>query len=55
MSTINFEVFDPDRIDAGPKLGSTEIWELSANPSHPLHLHLVHFKVLSRAGDPPGP
>ena len=55
MSTINFRVFNPDRIDARPRLGSTEIWELSADPSHPVHLHLVHFKVLSRAGGPPGP
>lgn len=55
MSTINGEVFDPDRIDANPRLGSTEIWEISADPSHPIHLHLVHFKVLSRDGGPPGP
>ena len=55
MSTINGEVFDPDRIDANPRLGSTEIWEISADPSHPVHLHLVHFRVLSRDGRPPGP
>jgi spore coat protein A, manganese oxidase len=55
MSTINGEVFDPDRIDASPRLGSTEIWEISADPAHPVHLHLVHFKVLSRDGGPPGP
>jgi spore coat protein A, manganese oxidase len=55
MSTINGEVFHPDRIDANPRLGSTEIWEISADPSHPIHLHLVHFKVLSRDGGPPGP
>lgn len=55
MSTINMKVFDPERIDARPKLGSTEIWEFSADPEHPIHLHLVHFRVLSRNGGPPGP
>ena len=50
MSTINGEVFDPDRIDARPRLGSTEIWEISGDPAHPIHLHLVHFRVLSRDG-----
>jgi spore coat protein A len=55
MSTINGEGFDPDRIDAKPRLGSTEIWEIDADPMHPAHIHLVHFKVLSRDGGPPGP
>jgi spore coat protein A, manganese oxidase len=55
MSTINGEVFDPERIDANPRLGSTEVWEIDADPAHPVHLHLVHFKVLSRDGGPPGP
>ena len=55
MSAINMKVFDPGRIDARPRLGSTEIWEIFADPSHPFHMHLVHFKVLSRDGGPPGP
>jgi spore coat protein A len=55
MSTINFKVFDPNRIDARVRLGTTEIWEFSADPEHPIHLHLVHFRVLSRNGGPPGP
>jgi len=55
MSAINGEVFDPGRVDARPRLGSTEVWEISADPSHPFHMHLVHFKVLSRDGGPPGP
>ena len=41
---------------ANPKLNATEIWEI-ANPSggwfHPLHLHLIDFKILSRNGRPP--
>ena len=55
MSTINNRAYDPGRVDAQPKLGSTEIWEFDADPSHPIHMHLVHFKVISRDGGPPGP
>ena len=55
MSTINGKVFDPDRIDARPRLSSTEVWKLSGDPAHPIHLHLVQFRILSRDGGPPGP
>jgi spore coat protein A len=50
MWTINGEPFDPDRIDARPALGSTEVWEFVTDVHHPVHLHLAHFKVLSRQG-----
>jgi spore coat protein A, manganese oxidase len=43
--------FDMDRIDARPKLGTTERW-LFVNQSHrlhPMHLHGVHFRVLDRS------
>ena len=43
---INDRTFDPDHIWADPKLDSTEIWEFIGTPGHPVHLHLVHFKVL---------
>ena len=52
---INGKVFSPSRIDARPKLGSTEIWELATDVHHPVHIHLVHFKVLSRNGGQPPP
>jgi spore coat protein A len=56
MWGINGEPFDPKRMDARPELGSTEIWHLKAAPAaHPIHLHLVHFKVLSRNGREPLP
>jgi len=48
--TINGQPFDPERMDARPKLGSTEIWKLRSDVHHPLHLHLAHFQVLSHAG-----
>ena len=56
MWGINGEPFDPERMDARPELGSTEVWHFGAAPaSHPVHLHLVHFKVLSRNGGKPLP
>jgi spore coat protein A len=56
MWGINREPFDPERMDARPELGSTEIWHLRVAPAaHPIHLHLVHFKVLSRNGRSPLP
>ena len=43
---------------ANPGLGDVEVWEL-ANPhggwSHPIHVHLVDFRVLSRNGKPAFP
>jgi spore coat protein A, manganese oxidase len=53
--TINGKVFDPTRIDVRPKLGSTEIWEFTTDLHHPIHLHLVQFKVVSRNGKRPLP
>ncbi len=53
MWGINGEVFDPERIDARPELGSTEVWRFITDVHHPVHLHLAHFKVLSRNGDEP--
>lgn len=44
--------------EAKPRLGDTEIWEIrndSGGWFHPLHIHLVDFKVLSRNGQPPRP
>jgi len=55
MWTINGQPFDPMRIDADVELGATEIWRITTNVHHPVHLHLAHFQVLSRNGGPPGP
>ena len=49
---INGKPFDPARMDARPRLNTTEIWRLKTDFSHPLHLHLVHFQVLSHSGRP---
>jgi spore coat protein A len=56
MWGINGEPFDPGRMAARPDLGTTEVWHLRAAPAaHPIHLHLVHFKVLTRNGGKPLP
>jgi spore coat protein A len=49
MWTINGRLFDPGRDDAEPQLGATEIWRLTTDVHHPVHLHLAHFQVLSRS------
>lgn len=55
MWTINGDPFDTERIWAEPRLDSTEIWEFRGNSTHPVHLHMVHFRVLSRGGRAPHP
>lgn len=55
MWTINGLYYDPERADATPELGATEIWNLSSDGNHPVHLHLVNFQVLSRNGRKPDP
>ena len=43
--------FDPARIDARPRLGTTELWQWH-NPSnrvHPMHLHGMLFRVVERS------
>jgi spore coat protein A len=39
-------------MDAQPALNSTEIWQMETDFNHPLHLHLVHFRVLGHSGRP---
>lgn len=51
---INGKPFDMSRIDERVRLGSTEIWEVSGEMMrHPIHIHGVHFDVLSRNGKSP--
>jgi FtsP/CotA-like multicopper oxidase with cupredoxin domain len=53
---INGRVFDMNRIDFEPKLGSSEIWEVTPSMmAHPFHVHGVIFRVLSIGGAPPAP
>jgi spore coat protein A len=52
---INGQRFDPARIDAFPRLGSTEIWRFQNRSmmAHPIHIHLNMFQILDRNGAPP--
>lgn len=47
--------FDPNRTDVTARLGDVEVWRLIADVHHPVHLHLVGFRVLSRGGGEPLP
>jgi FtsP/CotA-like multicopper oxidase with cupredoxin domain len=46
------------RVVATPGLGDVEIWEIenrSGGWFHPVHIHLIDFKILDRNGRPPFP
>jgi spore coat protein A len=51
---INGQPFSPDHASANPRLGTVEVWRLISDFHHPIHLHLVHFQVLSRGLSGPG-
>ncbi|WP_199509706.1 multicopper oxidase family protein [Nucisporomicrobium flavum] len=53
--TVNGTPFDPAHSIADPLLGDTEVWRLVSDFHHPVHLHLGHFRVLSRGIGGPGP
>ena len=60
--TINGRDFDPNRIDATPRLGDVEIWHIRnatelniGGMDHPVHIHLIDFQILDRAGIKPAP
>jgi FtsP/CotA-like multicopper oxidase with cupredoxin domain len=60
MAMIDGKMFDPNRIDARIRRGSTEIWRISNTDAaigldHNMHIHLVQFRVLDRDGAPPVP
>jgi spore coat protein A len=50
---VNDLPFDIKKPIASPRAGSTEVWSFVGDVHHPVHLHLGHFKVLSRDGRPP--
>lgn len=54
---INGKPFDPDRVDANPKLGTVEIWKFRnmSMMDHPAHLHQTMFQILDINGTPPPP
>jgi FtsP/CotA-like multicopper oxidase with cupredoxin domain len=54
---INGLAFDPNRIDASPKLGTTETWifKNGSSSNHVIHLHDVDQQLVSRNGVPAKP
>ena len=53
---INGRPYEMHRIDFEPKLGTSEIWEVTPNMmAHPFHVHGVIFRVLSIGGRAPRP
>jgi FtsP/CotA-like multicopper oxidase with cupredoxin domain len=53
--TINGKPFDPDRVDADPKLDTMEIWEFQnmSMMDHPVHVHQSMFQILDINRVPP--
>jgi len=52
---INNREFDMERIDEIVGLDDIEIWEFTNNSPmpHPIHIHDIQFRILSRNGGPP--
>ena len=52
---INGLAYQEDRVDAFPRLGTTEIWELTNRTGmmHPVHIHDIMWQVLDVNGRPP--
>ncbi|MFE3448670.1 multicopper oxidase family protein [Nonomuraea sp. NPDC059194] len=48
---INGRPFDTGHVEARPRLGDIEVWRITSDVAHPVHLHLDHFQVLSVAGE----
>lgn len=55
--TINGNSWSPTRVDAHPDQCDIEIWNLvnTGGWVHPVHIHLVDFRVIDRNGRPPLP
>ncbi|MER7487583.1 multicopper oxidase family protein [Streptomyces sp. NPDC126497] len=52
---VDGKPFDPSRTDVRTRLGAVEVWRLTADVHHPVHLHQTGFRVLSRGGRAPLP
>lgn len=50
---VNGRGYDPHRTDIDAELGDLEIWRITSNFNHPVHVHLNAFLVLSVNGDEP--
>ena len=50
---LNGKTLNAEGVDTKPQLGTTEVWELQNDTmhTHPIHLHLVTFRVVGREPD----
>jgi FtsP/CotA-like multicopper oxidase with cupredoxin domain len=55
--TINGNTWNPTRVDADPNQCDIEIWNLvnTGGWAHPVHIHLIDFRVIDRNGLAPLP
>ena len=55
--TINGLLYDPQRIDAKPRLNTTETWTFQNNSGqpHPMHIHNIQWRIVDVNGVPPAP
>ena len=53
--TIGGRPYDPAGSLAAPRLDTVEVWRFTSDFHHPVHVHLGHFRVLSRNGRDPEP
>jgi FtsP/CotA-like multicopper oxidase with cupredoxin domain len=53
--TINGRLFDPNYVDARPRLNDVEIWSFVNNSYqlHPIHIHDIEWQILDINGRPP--
>jgi spore coat protein A, manganese oxidase len=55
--TINGRTWNKDKVEAQPTRCDTQVWEIvnAGGWTHPVHIHLVDFQILSRNGQKPYP
>ncbi len=56
LLTINGRLFDPNYVDARPRLNDVEIWSFVNNagyPIHPIHIHDIEWQILDIGGRRP--
>lgn len=53
--TVNGQLYDPQRVDATPRLNQPEIWTFrnDSGLAHPMHIHATHWQILDVNGVPP--
>src|SRR5262249_52765481 len=53
LLTINHRLFDPNYVDARPRLNDVEIWEFANHTYqlHPIHIHDIEWQILDITDD----